>query len=101
MAPLTSVILAIQEAKIRRITVQSQHRQIAVRPYLRKKEKKKKQERVGGVVQGEFKHQYPKKENQKQVRARSKSHVTDGLIKNFKQVTVYDCKASGSDDYCS
>jgi hypothetical protein len=42
MAPLTSVILAIQEAKIRRITVQSQHRQIAVRPYLRKKEKKKK-----------------------------------------------------------
>jgi hypothetical protein len=38
---LTPVILATQEAEIRRITVQSQSRQIARRPYLEKSHHKK------------------------------------------------------------
>jgi hypothetical protein len=44
---LTPVILATQEAEIRRIAVQSQPRQI---PYLKKK-KKPSQKRAGGVAQ--------------------------------------------------
>jgi hypothetical protein len=57
---LTSVILATQEAEIRRIEVQSQPGQIVSRPYLEKKITK----RAGGGAQGEgaeFKPQYHKK----------------------------------------
>jgi hypothetical protein len=58
------VILATQEAEIRRITVQSQPGQIVLRPYLKETLHTKK--RAGGVAQGigpEFKPQYKTKKN--------------------------------------
>jgi hypothetical protein len=58
-----SVILATQEAAIRRITVQSQSGQIVLETLSQKKKPIKK--RAGGVVQGvgpEFKPQYHTKE---------------------------------------
>jgi hypothetical protein len=61
---LTPVILATQEAEIRRITVQSQLGKWFVKPYLEKKHHKK---RAGGVAQGigpEFKPQYHKTNKQ-------------------------------------
>jgi hypothetical protein len=61
---LTSVILATQEAEIRRITVQSQPRQKVCETV----SQNPSQKRAGGVVQGislEFKLQYCKKKNKK------------------------------------
>jgi hypothetical protein len=58
---LAPVILATQEAEIRRLVVQSQPRQIVHKTLLRKTRHKK---RAGGVAQGEgpeFKSQYCKK----------------------------------------
>jgi hypothetical protein len=55
------IILAIQEAEMRRIMVQSQFGQIVCETLSRKK---KSQKTAGGVAQGigpEFKHQYYKK----------------------------------------
>jgi hypothetical protein len=49
------VILATQEAEIRRITVRSQPQQIAPQDPIQKKthhKKKKKRKRTGGVAQG-------------------------------------------------
>jgi hypothetical protein len=60
---LTSEILATQEAKIRRIPVQSQPRQI-VWETLSQKKKNPSQKRAGGVAQGvgpEFNSQYHEK----------------------------------------
>jgi hypothetical protein len=57
---LTPVILATQEAEIRRIVVQSQHKQTVHKTLSQKNLQKK---RVGGVAQGvspEFKPQYLK-----------------------------------------
>jgi hypothetical protein len=59
---LTPVILATQEAEIRRIVVQSQPRQIIHETLSQKNPSQKK--RAGGVAQGvlfEFKPQYHKK----------------------------------------
>jgi hypothetical protein len=58
--PLMPVILATQEAEIKRIVVQTQPRQF-VRPYLKKSpsQKKKKKKRAGGVGP-EYKPQYCK-----------------------------------------
>jgi hypothetical protein len=56
-----SIILATQEAEIRRIVLQSQPRQIVPRDPIWKNPSQK---RAGGVAQGEgpeFKHQYHKK----------------------------------------
>jgi hypothetical protein len=61
---LTPVILATQEAEIRRIAVQSQPRQI-ICDTLSQKKKNPSQKKAGGVVQGvgpEFKPQYHRKE---------------------------------------
>jgi hypothetical protein len=61
----TSVILATQEAEIRRITVQSQPRQIVHKTLSRKNSIQK---RAGAVAQGggtEFKPQYQKKKKKK------------------------------------
>jgi hypothetical protein len=60
---LTPVILAIQEAEIRRIMVLSQPRKI-VHKILSQKHPSQKKKRVSGVTQGvdpEFKSQYHKK----------------------------------------
>jgi hypothetical protein len=59
------VILAIQEAEIRRIAVQSQPGQIVHEPLSQKKLSQEKKG-AGGVAQGigpEFKPQYHKKKN--------------------------------------
>jgi hypothetical protein len=59
------VIVASQEAEVRRITVRSQVVKYFSRPYLKKK---KSQKRASGVTQGiglEFKPQCHKKKNQK------------------------------------
>jgi hypothetical protein len=58
---LTPVILATQEADIRRIKVQGQPRHVVCKTLSRKNSSQK---RAGGVAQGvgpEFKHQYCKK----------------------------------------
>jgi hypothetical protein len=60
---LTPVILATQEAEIRRTVVQSQPRKI-VHETLSQKKKKPSQKKTGGVAQGggpKFKPQYCKK----------------------------------------
>jgi hypothetical protein len=60
---LTPVILAIQEAEIRRTAVRSQPRQIAFKTL---SQKNPSQKRAGGEAQGvvpEFKPQYCKKKN--------------------------------------
>jgi hypothetical protein len=49
-----TVILATQEAEIRRITVHSQPGQIVQETPSQKKRKKKSQKRAGGVAQGEW-----------------------------------------------
>jgi hypothetical protein len=63
------VILATQEAEIRRISVQSQPRQIALKTLSRlKKRKKTSQKKAGGMAQDvgpEFKPQYCKKKRKK------------------------------------
>jgi hypothetical protein len=62
---LPLVILATQEAEVRRIVVQSQPRQIVLKDLISKKPFKK---RVGGVAQGEgseFKPQYHQKKKKK------------------------------------
>jgi hypothetical protein len=62
---LTPVILATQEAEIRRTTVQSQHRQIVCETL---PQKHPSQKRAGGVAQGvgpELKPQYCKKKKKK------------------------------------
>jgi hypothetical protein len=64
-ARLTPVILATQEAEIRRITVQSQPRQTVHETLSLKK---KSQKRASGVTQGvgpKFKPQYHKKKSRK------------------------------------
>jgi hypothetical protein len=56
---LTSIILAIHEAEIRRITVQSQCRQIVhKRPYLKKTLHKKRAGKVAQGIGSESKPQY-------------------------------------------
>jgi hypothetical protein len=60
------VILAMQEAEIRRIMVRSQTRQIVLKTLSQKKKKNKPSQKIGagGVAQGvgpEFKPQYSKK----------------------------------------
>jgi hypothetical protein len=60
---LTPVILATQEAEIRKIAVQSQPRQIVRETLSQKKKKKPSQKKAGGVDQGvgpEFNLQYYK-----------------------------------------
>jgi hypothetical protein len=47
----TSVILATQEAKIRRIKVQSQPRQIVHEPYLEKNQHKNRAGRMAHVIE--------------------------------------------------
>jgi hypothetical protein len=63
----TPIILATQEAEIRRITVLSQPRQIVHETLSQKK--KKNQKRAGGMAQGigpEFKLKYRKKKKTQQ-----------------------------------
>jgi hypothetical protein len=66
---LTPVILATQEAEIKRITVQSQPGQMVHEILFQKcPSKKKKKKRTGRVAQGEgpeFKHQYCKTKQNK------------------------------------
>jgi hypothetical protein len=62
------IILATQEAEIRRIAVGSQPRQIVHKTLSRKKSSTKKKSGAGGVAQGlglEFKPQYGKKKEKK------------------------------------
>jgi hypothetical protein len=64
------VMLAIQEAEIRKIVVQSQSRQIVHEILFRKKKKKLKQKKAGRVAKGvgpEFKPQYCKKKKKRRI----------------------------------
>jgi hypothetical protein len=64
------VILATQEAEIRRIMVRSQSKQTVCKTLCRKIPSQK---RAGGVAQGvglEFKHQYPQNKERKKGRER-------------------------------
>jgi hypothetical protein len=56
----TPIILATQEAEIRRITLQSQPRQMVHEDLYRKKNHKKRAGRVAGGVGPEFNPQYHK-----------------------------------------
>jgi hypothetical protein len=83
---LTPVILASQEAEIRKIMVQSQLGQI-VHENLSKK-KKPSQKRAGGVAQGtdsEFKPQYQKKQKTKKKKKKKESEkdTKDQSLKHF------------------
>jgi hypothetical protein len=67
---LRPLILATQEAEIRRIVVWSQAGQTVARPYLEKNPSQKREEGAGEVAQGvgpEFKPQYHQKPNKKKV----------------------------------
>jgi hypothetical protein len=64
---LTPVILATQEAEIRRITVRSQPRQIVGETLSRKNPSQKRAGRVAQNVNPEFKLQYYKKIKRKRI----------------------------------
>jgi hypothetical protein len=81
------VILASQEAEIRRTKVQSQPEQI-VRETLSKKKKKPSQKRAGGVGQGvgpEFKPQYCKKKKRKKLQKTSSLLHLGGFATNGRR----------------
>jgi hypothetical protein len=72
---LTPVILATQEAGIRRISVQSQYGQIVLKTLSLKKKKKLSQKRAEGVAQGvgpKFKPQYGKKKKKEKKEKKEK-----------------------------
>jgi hypothetical protein len=84
---LMPVILAIQKAEIRRITVGSQPRQIVHETLSQKKKKKKNpKKRPVGVAQGvdpEFKPQYRPKKKKKNPKKRPVG-VAQGVAPEFK-----------------
>jgi hypothetical protein len=77
---LTPVILATQEAEIRRILVQSQPRQV-LRETLSRKHPSPKKKKAGGVAQGagpELKPQYCKNKERKERREEGRKGLNKG-----------------------